>query len=672
MRSKKITKPVVKALPAPSLLHSGLRIGALALWLRLARWLTPPHALLAGAAIYLALSMAFTFSFFVPRSVEFSVGKDNCFASPTLLPNLVAKKQGDTFTAAPKPAISLAGYPLYSHTTCITPIQAPITQVTEQIAFSPLVASPFKKNITVSAGELPEVDFKTALGQPVATKDPLIFKISNADKVFEYQLSANGKKLTCAKEAGYLLCDVAKLSLEQSAGYTFEMQRLFKNAPQQTLFSQSAATVGAILVSSSSIAAASTVFDSPAVLSITFNKEIKTFGDVELNLISGETRTKIPVTAKAAGQTIAVKFAGPLARSSSFELSIASVTAPDGGHLPEPLVLPFATSGGPKIKSINIGKYEVSTTGNIVITFDSNVSANQNLAEFIKLDMKGGSAAISVSGNRITINPSGTLPKCTRFTLKVLDGLKNVHGISGGSAWSYSSRTICQSVFSIGTSVQGRSITAYRFGNGGSYVVFVGGTHGNEKSSTYTLNSFTDSLERNYDSIPGHRSIVVIPNLNPDGYAITQRTNANNVDLNRNFPANNWKQGVIMPGGSFNINGGGTAPLSEPESAAVANYILSVSPRLVLTYHAAAGVIMPNDSGDSVALAQIYGQKSNLGYQPSSQTGQIFQYDTTGSMEEWLYDKHGIPTLLVELWTNKSSNEFSGNQTAMWHMATLP
>ena len=45
--------------------------------------------------------------------------------------------------------------------------------------------------------------------------------------------------------------------------------------------------------------------------------------------------------------------------------------------------------------------------------------------------------------------------------------------------------------------------------------------------------------------------------------------------------------------------------------------------------------------------------------------------DTTGSFEEWLYDKHGIPALLIELWT-KSSNEYAKNQNAMWHMVTLP
>ncbi len=671
MRTKKI-KPSIKLLPAPSLLHSGLRIGALSIWLRLKRFSTPAHLLVLAAGTYLLLSSAFTASFFLPRSATFSFAQDNCFTSPTLLPNLISKKQGKTFTATPSKSLAIAGYPVYSHTTCITASQAPAEKTSESVAFNPLGIGFLKKNIHIVAGELPNVDYKAAFGAPISTKDPLVFSLDSADRVFDYQLLVNNKKLACNKNPDTIACDVAKLGLEQSASYTIVMQRLFDGKVHTALFEQTVATVGAVQLASSSIASGQTVYDAPTQMVITLNKEVRSFSGVELHLVSGETRQKIPITAVADGSTITVRFNEALTRSASFELTANTITAPDGGHLPTPLVLTFVTSGGPRVKGSSIGSYKVSTAGNIVITFDSNISATQALGEFIQLQINGNAipAAVTASGNRVTINPSNDLPKCANFTVRALDGLQNEAGIAGGSAWQYKSRTICQTIFSIGTSVQGRGITGYRFGSGDSYVVFVGGTHGDEKSSTYTLNSFVDYLEAHYDQIPANRTIVIIPNLNPDGYAKTQRTNANNVDLNRNFPANNWKQGVSMPGGSFNPNGGGNAPLSEPESGSLADYILSVNPRLVLTYHAAAGVVMPNDSGDSVALAQTYDQKSNLNYEPSSQTGAIFTYDTTGSFEEWLYDKHNIPTLLVELWT-KSSNEFTKNQNAMWHMATL-
>src|SRR4030095_16676652 len=191
-----------------------------------------------------------------------------------------------------------------------------------------------------------------------------------------------------------------------------------------------------------------------------------------------------------------------------------------------------------------------------------------------------------VQGATVTIRPVSALPRCTGFTVRVLDGLQNSFGIAGGSAWQFGSRTICQSVFSIGTSVRGRSITAYSFGSGPSKIILVGTTHAHEPSAITLMNRWVDYLEGNAHRIPANRTIIVIPNLNPDGYAAGSRTNARSVDLNRNFPANNWKAGVTMPDKSFNPTGGGTAPLSEPESSAIASYVLNQSPRLVLTYHA--------------------------------------------------------------------------------------
>ncbi len=657
-------------LPAPSLAHSGLRIGLLSVWLRLNQLATPMNAVMAAAVIYLVMSAGFTASFFMPRSVDFSFAKQNCFTSPTLLPNMISKDQGDSFAAVPSASISIAGYPIYSHTTCVAPIDAPEAKVSDKISFSPLGISLLKKNISVSTGALPQPDYKQTLGKLIAPLDELAFPLNTPDSVFSYQLKANGQVAGCRKTNDAVLCSTGNLSLEHSTTYTFVLQRVYDGEVRGDVFAQDATTVGAVLISGSSIAKDEVVFGVPEQITLTLNKPAEFFFGLELNLVSGDTRTKLATTVKLDGQTLTIKLNEPLARAAAFELQIQNIMAEDGGHLPDPFVLTFTTSGGPRVKSANIGSYKVSTSSNIVLSFDSPVSASQNLAGFIKVEVNGSAVAASLSrnGSVVTINPSADLPKCTRFTVRVLDGLQNEFGISGGSAWTYNSRTICQSVFSIGTSVQGRGITAYKFGNGGSYVLLVGGTHGNEKSSTYTLNSFVDYLESHYDQIPAHRTVVVVPNLNPDGFAKTQRTNANNVDLNRNFPANDWKQGVSMPDGSFNANGGGGAPLSEPESSALASYTLSISPRLVLTYHAAVGVAIPNFSGDSDALTKVYDQKSNLGY---SSGGGLFNYDTTGAYEDWLRDKHSIPTILLELWT-KTNNEFSKNQNAMWHMVTLP
>jgi len=370
------------------------------------------------------------------------------------------------------------------------------------------------------------------------------------------------------------------------------------------------------------------------------------------------------------GTTLRIVFSAPLPRSADIELTIEDIEATDHSFLATKYVLPFKTSGGPTVAGISIGSYKIPQNASFTIMFDVALTPNQVVADFAQVIVGGQAVAAraSLSGHTLTITPNAMLGACTPFIVKILPGLTNEFGVGGGTAWSYSSRTICQSVFSIGTSVQGRDLTAYKFGTGASYVVYVGATHGNEKSSAIILNQWIEALEASPEKIPAGRSIIVIPIINPDGYAANTRTNANNVDLNRNFPASNWKTSVVMPDKSTNPTGGGSAPLSEPESAALAQYMLAIHPRLILTYHANAGVVIPNDSGDSDALAHLYDQKSNLYYNPNSSTGEIFEYDTTGAFEDWLHESPNITTLLIESWT-MTGNEYSKHINALWAMA---
>ena len=81
---------------------------------------------------------------------------------------------------------------------------------------------------------------------------------------------------------------------------------------------------------------------------------------------------------------------------------------------------------------------------------------------------------------------------------------------------------------------------------------YVGNMHGNEVISRQLLIYLAEFLARHYDRDPrvanlvNNTEIFLLPSLNPDGYEASQegacdnnrlgRNNANNVDLNRNFP----------------------------------------------------------------------------------------------------------------------------------------
>jgi protein MpaA len=450
------------------------------------------------------------------------------------------------------------------------------------------------------------------------------------------------------------------------------LQRSFKNQPAGTAFSQQIKTVEPITVASSSITAGQQVLDKPNELTVTLNRPAKTLQDVKLVRLAGGKEELLPTTTELRDTALTIRFGQPLPRSADLRLHIASLGAADGGYLASPFSLDFKTSGGPKVVGINIGSYAVSSLPAINLRLDSALAAGQNLADSARIEVGGKAvpAVVTGSGTTLSLRPQSAFGPCTTFVVKVLDSLQNLHGVAGGSAWQYQSRTTCQIVSSIGTSVQGRAITAYRFGSGASHMLFIGATHGDERSSAAILNSWINYLEANPSVVPANRSITIIPVVNPDGYAANKRTNANNVDLNRNFPAYNWKQSVTMPDKSTNPNGGGSSPLSEPESKALASYTQSLSPRLVLTYHATGNVAVPNLTGDSNDLAWKYARNSSVYYLSPTSTGTFFEYDTTGAYEDWLHDKAGIPALLIELNTS-TGNEFNSHLPALKIMAGL-
>ena len=70
--------------------------------------------------------------------------------------------------------------------------------------------------------------------------------------------------------------------------------------------------------------------------------------------------------------------------------------------------------------------------------------------------------------------------------------------------------------------------------------LIIAGTHGDENSSIVTLSCALRTLK------PELRRHHVVLTVNPDGCQLGLRANARGVDLNRNFPAANWKQGETV------------------------------------------------------------------------------------------------------------------------------
>ena len=119
----------------------------------------------------------------------------------------------------------------------------------------------------------------------------------------------------------------------------------------------------------------------------------------------------------------------------------------------------------------------------------------------------------------------------------------------------------------IGHSVEHRPITVTRVGDPAAprKVLVVGEVHGNETAGRAIVAALRHAAP------PPGSQLLLIEDLNPDGFAHHTRANAHGVDLNRNSPEH-WA-------------GAGPKPWSEPETRAIRALILRERPTLTIYYH---------------------------------------------------------------------------------------
>lgn len=225
----------------------------------------------------------------------------------------------------------------------------------------------------------------------------------------------------------------------------------------------------------------------------------------------------------------------------------------------------------------------------------------------------------------------------------------------------------------IGTSVEGRDIEVYSFGTGETKLLFVGGMHGGYEWNSvviaeYLIEDFADGSI----TVPEDLTVNIIPNLNPDGvYKVLGMTggfteaealavaptvvpegrfNANGIDLNRNFdckwqPTSTWRGNVVSAGAK---------PFSEPEAAALRDYVLETNPAAVIFWHSQANNVYASECEDGVLPATKLLMQT---YARAGSYGEVLSFDAypvTGDAEGWLASI-GIPAITVELETRTGS-----------------
>ena len=206
--------------------------------------------------------------------------------------------------------------------------------------------------------------------------------------------------------------------------------------------------------------------------------------------------------------------------------------------------------------------------------------------------------------------------------------------------------------------VLGRSIVALHF-SAAAYAkprppaILFGAIHGDEPLGVYCLAQLAAELVAQ----PPGRETWLVCALNLDGLAAGTKNNANDVDLNRNFAAENWVENHEVgycPG---------TQPESEPETQALAQLIEQTGAKRVVALHSPYRTVNWDGAGEELALAMAerngYGASADIGYPTPGSFGSRYGVDL------------GLEVITLEIPFMSEEQAWSENRSALRHVVDL-
>ncbi len=229
--------------------------------------------------------------------------------------------------------------------------------------------------------------------------------------------------------------------------------------------------------------------------------------------------------------------------------------------------------------------------------------------------------------------------------------------------WAATYPAICR-LDSLGQSVQGRELWRMQISDNVGIeeaepeFKYVGNMHGDETVSSVVLLYLIDLLLTQYGSdariaaLVNSTDISIVPHMNPDGYELVQRANANGIDLNRHFPS--WS--IDFTDTAYDGAPLGDGP-KQPEVAAIMQW--SAANSFVLSANLHGGALLVNypldyfpgvptgsyaiapDDGILIEVSQAYASGNDFLRNNSPFAGGIVNgsdwYSVTGGMQDWNY-----------------------------------
>lgn len=220
----------------------------------------------------------------------------------------------------------------------------------------------------------------------------------------------------------------------------------------------------------------------------------------------------------------------------------------------------------------------------------------------------------------------------------------------------------------IGYSLAGRPIEAYTFGVGEREYLIVAGIHGGYEWNTIELaDELITHINAHPEVIPSDAKLYIIRNMNPDGEArahgVDGRVNNNGVDLNRNFPSENWSPDWDRDGcWIYRPTTGGLYGGSEPETRTVMSFIAARKITALISYHSAALGVFPGGvpwTEESKRLSKALAKATGYPYPPVD-TGCVY----TGTLADWAVENGVGAAVDMEL-RNHKHTDFEQNLKAL-------
>lgn len=177
-------------------------------------------------------------------------------------------------------------------------------------------------------------------------------------------------------------------------------------------------------------------------------------------------------------------------------------------------------------------------------------------------------------------------------------------------------------------------------------ILLVARFHGDEPEGEFCLRQLLAELEQNKWQSP--YNIYILPCLNPSGKKLFTRANGHGVDLNRNYPTENFSSTCINPHVKEISSG---QPASEIETQIMMNLIKGYNFKRILSIHSDLHLI--DYDGPAKELALKFSQI--CGYRLVDEIG----YPTNGSFGTWAGIERKIPLITVETWHAENEEDMA-------------